>query len=469
VIQRSQRVKKRSASHTAHMPRKPARVRVRASLESREYQRRRARLAEVIGEDGIAIVPSAPISIRNRDIEYAYRPDSDFLYLTGFAEPEAVAVLVPGREHGDFLMFCRERDEDSERWVGPRPGLDEACDQFGADDAFPISDLDDILPGLLEERRHVYYSMGSNSDFDHRMLGWLNQMRHFGGGVSPPELVALGHFLHDMRLFKSAGEVRLMRSALEVTSAAHARAMRTCEPGRKEFELEAELLYEMHRRGCRTPAYPCIVAGGVNACALHYTANRSVLRDGDLVLIDAGAEYEYYAADVTRTFPVSGRFSEPQRDLYEVVLEAQHAAIAAVSPGGRFAEVHEVATHALTRGLVELGILKGNVTDLLAAAAYERFFTYPTSHWLGLDVHDVGDYQVGGEARVLEPGMTLTIEPGVYISADDDSVSAHWRGQGIRIEDDVLVTRDGNEVLSAAIPKTVAELEAVIGTEPAPK
>ena len=435
----------------------------RPSLERREYQRRRARLAEMMGHDAIAILPAAPVAYRNRDIEFAYRQDSDFLYLTGFPEPEAVAVLLPERNHGDFLLFCRERGADSELLVGVHAGLDDACTVFGADDAFPIADLDDILPGLMEARRRVFYSMGSNPEFDHRMLSWINQMRHQAGRATPIEFVALDHLLHDMRLYKSAGEIRLMRRALEVTANAHARAMGVCRAGMPEYELEAELLYEMHRRGCRSPAYPSIVAGGTNACALHYTANSGVLAGGDLVLIDAGAEYEYYASDVTRTFPVSGRFTTPQRELYEVVLRAQLAAIDAVRPGGRWSDPHERAVSVLTQGLVDLGLLEGDLAGLVESGSYERFYMHPTGHWLGLDVHDVGDYQVGGAPRMLEPGMALTIAPGVYVAPDDDSVDEVWRGIGNRIEDDVLVTREGGEVVSADIPKHVSVLEDVVG------
>ena len=438
---------------------------VRPSLDRREYQRRRVRLVDMMGDDAIAILPAAPVAYRNRDIEFAYRQDSDFLYVTGFPEPEAVAVLLPGRAHGDFLLFCRERGADSELWVGIHAGLEDACAVFGADDAFPIADLDDILPGLMETRRRVFYSMGSNPEFDHRMLGWINQLRHQAGRAAPVEFVALDPVLHDMRLYKSAGEIRLIRRALEVTAAAHARAMGVCRVGMPEYELEAELLYEMHRQGCRSPAYPSIVASGTNGCTLHYTANNGVIGPQDLVLIDAGAEFEYYASDVTRTFPASGRFTTPQRELYEVVLQAQVAAIEAVQSGARWSAPHDAAVSVLTQGLVDIGLLQGDLAGLVESGAYERFFMHPTGHWLGLDVHDVGDYQLGGEPRMLEPGMTLTIEPGVYIAPDEASVPSEFRGLGIRIEDDVLVTRDGREVLSADIPKSIAALESAVGAQ----
>lgn len=462
MIQRSIRRKSSRKSPEARAKRTEL-VGSRPVLERREYQRRRDRLAEMMGPGSIAIVPTAPVSIRNRDIEFAYRPDSDFLYLTGFIEPDAVAVLLPGRDHGDFVMFCRERDDETERYEGAHAGLDEACELFGADDAFPISDLDDILPGLMEDRARVYYAMGSNPDFDYRVLGWLNQTRHLRTGSTAAEIVAVDHFLHDMRLYKSAGELRVIREAVDVTVAAHTRAMAMCRPDMMEYELEAELLYEMHRRGCRVPAYPSIVAGGTNACALHYTANRSVLRDGELVLIDAAAEYGFYASDVTRTFPVGGKFTGPQRDLYEVVLAAQLAAIEAIGPKAQWDDPHDAAVETLTQGLVDLGILRGDLDELLAEGTYEKYFMHPTGHWLGLDVHDVGDYQVGGESRMLEPGMTMTVEPGVYIAAGDESVDPVWRGIGIRIEDDVLVTRDGRDVLTDAVPKQVGDIEAIVG------
>jgi Xaa-Pro aminopeptidase len=376
-------------------------------------------------------------------------------------------VLVPGRPQGEYLLFCRERDAEAERWLGAHAGLEAACEAFGADDAFPISDLDDILPGLLETRPRVYYAMGSNPDFDHRMLGWLNRMRHSGGAASPSEIAALDHLLHDMRLYKSSAEQKLMRQAVELSGAAHRRAMARCRPGMYEYQLEAELLYAMHAAGCRSPAYPSIVAGGANACVLHYTANSELLAEGDLVLVDAGAEFEHYASDITRTYPVSGRFSPPQRDLYEVVLAAQTAAIEAVRPGAVFEGAHRVAAEVVTEGLVSLGLLSGEVSGLVEREAYARFFMHSAGHWLGIDVHDVGDYRVGGAPRVLEPGMAVTIEPGVYVAPDDETVEPHWRGIGIRIEDDVVVTREGNEVLSAGIPKAVAELEALVGSEAA--
>mgnify|MGYP001817364629 FL=1 len=429
----------------------------------KEFSRRRKQLMRMMGSDSIAIIPTAPMRTRNRDVEFPFRPDSDFYYLTGFAEPEAVAVLVPGRGHGEYLLFCRERDPQMETWTGRRAGTAGAVESWDADDAFPISDIDDILPGLLERCDRVFYTMGNDPAFDRRILEWVNRLRQGGrsGTRAPDEFISLEHLLHDMRLYKSRSEVRVMRTAAKVACSAHRRAMQACRPGMHEYEVEAELLHEFRRAGME-PAYPGIVGGGENGCILHYTANNSELLDGDLLLIDAGAEYDCYASDVTRTFPVNGRFSDAQRALYEVVLAAQLAAIKKVVPGNHWNDPHTAAVRVLTRGLIKLGILKGKPAELIRQEAYRRFYMHRTGHWLGMDVHDVGDYKVGGEWRVLEPGMVLTVEPGLYIPAGSRSVARKWWNTGIRIEDDVLVTKDGHEVLSAAAPKTVDEIESLM-------
>jgi Xaa-Pro aminopeptidase len=429
----------------------------------KEFSRRRKQLMRMMGSDSIAIIPTAPVRTRNRDVEFPFRPDSDFYYLTGFAEPEAVAVLVPGRGHGEYLLFCRERDPQMETWTGRRAGTAGAVESWDADDAFPISDIDDILPGLLERCDRVFYTMGNDPAFDRRILEWVNRLRQGGrsGTRAPDEFISLEHLLHDMRLYKSRSEVRVMRTAAKVACSAHRRAMQACRPGMHEYEVEAELLHEFRRAGME-PAYPGIVGGGENGCILHYTANNSELLDGDLLLIDAGAEYDCYASDVTRTFPVNGRFSDAQRALYEVVLAAQLAAIKKVVPGNHWNDPHTAAVRVLTRGLIKLGILKGKPAELIRQEAYRRFYMHRTGHWLGMDVHDVGDYKVGGEWRVLEPGMVLTVEPGLYIPAGSRSVARKWWNTGIRIEDDVLVTKDGHEVLSAAAPKTVDEIESLM-------
>ncbi len=427
-------------------------------MNAKEFARRRKHLMELIGANGIAVLAAAPERVRSRDTLFNYRPDSDFYYLTGFAEPEAVAVLVPGREQGQFLMFCRERNPERELWDGPRFGPEGAVEHFGADDAFPIADLDDILPGLLERTDRVYYSMGGN-DFDQRLLAFiqtLNSKRQ--SGHAPSELVALDHVLHEMRLFKSRAETSVMRQAARIAVAAHARAMRMCRPGVKEYELEAEFLHEFRRHGAE-PSYPPIVAAGANACVLHYRANDAEVADGDLVLIDAGCELSMYASDVTRTFPANGTFSKPQRELYELVLEANHAATKKAVAGNHWNDPHDAAVAVITRGLKDLGLLKGRVPQLVKSMAYRQFFMHKTGHWLGLDVHDVGDYKVADQWRLLEPGMVMTIEPGIYVAVKDTSVDKRWRGIGIRIEDDVQVTRDEPDVLTRDLPQTVAQIE----------
>ena len=433
-------------------------------MEAKEFARRRKRVMEVMDDDAIAIVPTAPERQRNRDMLFQYRPDSDFYYLTGFSQPESVAVLAPGRPQGEYLLFCRERDPEREQWDGVRAGLEGACGTFAADDAFPIGDLDDILPGLMEGRARVFYAMGYYHEFDQRMLGWVNRLRKRarGGSSSPGEFVALDHLLHDMRLFKSRAEVKVMRHAAGISARAHRRVMKTTRPGQHEYQVEAELLHEFMQGGSRSCAYPSIVAGGANACVLHYIGNQALLKDGDLLLVDAGCEYQCYASDITRTFPVGGRFSKEQRAVYEVVLEAQIAAIDEVYPGNHWNAPHEAAVRVLTHGMVDLGLLEGRVPSLIKKEAYRRFYMHRTGHWLGLDVHDVGDYKVGGEWRVLEPGMVTTVEPGMYISPGDREVDRRWWGIGVRIEDDVLVTRRGPDVLTAGVPKSVDGIESLM-------
>lgn len=432
-------------------------------ITRKEFSRRRKQLMRMMGKNSIAIIPTATEQLRNRDVEFPFRADSDFYYLTGFHEPEAVAVLMPGRPHGEYLLFCRERDPEMETWNGLRAGTRGAVDTFEADDAFPVGDIDEILPGLMESCDRVFYTMGSRPQFDQRVMEWINRLREGArtGMRTPDKFVSLEHLLHDMRLYKSRSEIRVMRTAAKVACRAHKRAMQHCRPGMHEYEIDAELLHEFRTAGM-VPAYSSIVGGGANGCILHYTENSARLNDGDLLLIDAGAEYDCYASDVTRTFPVNGRFSAPQKALYELVLAAQAAAIKKVRPGNHWNAPHVAAVRVLTRGLVKLGILKGKPADLIRSEAYRRFYMHRTGHWLGMDVHDVGDYKVGGAWRVLEPGMVLTVEPGLYIPAGSRGIARKWWNVGIRIEDDVLVTRDEPDVLSAAAPRTVAEIEAVM-------
>jgi Xaa-Pro aminopeptidase len=431
-------------------------------IDRLEFARRRRQFMRMIGKDAIAVLPAAPVRHRNGDIEYAYRQDSQFYYLSGFPEPDAVAVLVPGRPQAEYLLFVREHDELRESWDGEWAGPDGAVERYGADDAFPIADIDEILPGLMEKRSRIFYSMGTHLEFDPRMAGWVNGMRFHArqGAGAPQEFVALGHVLDDMRLYKSRAEQGKLRRAAQIAMGAHRRAMRFVRPGCMEYEVMAEILHEFRSHNADISYHP-IVGGGANACVMHYRANDQKLRDGDLLLLDAGCEHDYYASDITRTFPVNGRFTPAQRAVYEVVLEAQLAAIDKVRPGNHWNEPHEAAVRAITQGLVELGLLKGGLSRLIRERAYLPFFNHRTGHWLGLDVHDVGDYKVGGEWRVLEAGMALTVEPGIYIRPAPRVPREFWN-IGARIEDDVLVTDGAPEVLTAALDKTSEAIERLV-------
>lgn len=429
-------------------------------MKRTEFERRRRQLMRMVGKGGIAILPAAPVRMRSRDVEYRYRQDSDFYYLTGFAEPEAVAVLVPGRPQGEYLLFCRERHPEKELWDGRRAGQDGAVATFGADDAFPIDDIDDILPGLIEGCDRVYYTMGMYSDFDSRIADWVNSLRTGAsrGLHTPTEFVALDHLLHDMRLYKSRSEISAMRKSAKVAVAAHKRAMQITRPGIHEYEVEAEFRHEF-RRNSAWASYSPIVAGGANACTLHYVDNGDVLNDGDLLLIDAGCELDYYASDITRTFPVNGRFTPEQRAVYEIVLEAQLAAIDKTVRGNHWNDPHDAAVRVITRGLKKLGLLEGPPAKLIRDGAYRQFYMHRTGHWLGMDVHDVGDYKVGDEWRVLESGMVTTVEPGIYIP-NKRNVPKRFRNIGVRIEDDVAITTKGPDVLSKGLMKDPDDIEA---------
>jgi len=431
-----------------------------------EFARRRQQLMRSMGRDAIAVVPAATVKHRNSDVEFPYRQDSNFHYLTGFGEPDSVAVLVPGREQAQYILFVRDRDALRETWDGRRAGPDGARTVYGADDAFPITDIDEILPGLMENRAKVFYAMGGHPEFDHRMLSWLQHLRSQSarsGRQAPLEMVALDHVLHDMRLYKSRAELGLMRTSGAIAAAAHVRAMRHTRPGGHEYGIVAELLHEFRRNNADC-SYQPIVGGGANSCILHYRENDQPLADGDLLLVDAGCEVAGYASDITRTWPVNGRFTPAQRAIYEVVLQAQQAAIAQVKPGNHWNAPHEAATEVITRGLIELGLLKGKLSALLKSGACKRFFMHRTGHWLGLDVHDVGDYKVGDEWRVLEPGMVMTVEPGIYIPAGSKGIPKRWWNIGVRIEDDIVVTRTGHENLTSAVPSDIAAVEALVGT-----
>ena len=417
---------------------------------------------KMAGEDAVLLVAAAPERIRNADAAWPYRQDSDLHYLSGFPEPDAVLALLPGRRHGEVVLFCRERDDERERWHGESIGTERAVSAHGMDDAFPIDDIDDILPGMIEGRARVYCHFGREPEFDARLLGWMRRLRQLrGGGVVPKEFVALGHLLHDLRLYKSRAELRLMRASAAIAAEAHLAAMRMARAGRYEYEVEAELVRAMRGSGA-VPAFPPIVASGANACVMHYQANRAPLRDGDLLLVDAGAELDCYASDISRSYPVNGRYSREQRALYEVVHAAQLAAIDEVRPGRPFSAAHDAAVRMIAEGLCSLDLLPGDADAAIAEGSYKRFFPAKTGHWLGLDVHDVGDYRIDGEPRILEPGMVVTVEPGIYVSPNERSVPERWRGIGIRIEDDVAVTRDGHDVLTAAVPKEAEAIEAML-------
>lgn len=426
-------------------------------------QRRLSLLARMnAAGGGVALIPTAPERMRNRDTTFPYRADSYFHYLTGFPEPEAVLVLVAG-DHPKSLLFCREKDIDKEIWDGFRFGPDGARDAFGFDAAHSISELDAQLAELLADQPALWYSLGHDSGWDARISNALNAVRaQSRAGKRAPALIHdVRGVLDEMRLVKDAHEVALMRQAAAIAGAAHRRAMRFTAPGKHEYEVEAEFLHEFRRQGSQSPAYSPIVAGGANACILHYVGNNQPLRDGDLLLIDAGCEVDGYASDITRTFPVSGKFSGPQADVYDLVLDAQAAAIAAIRPGATFLAPHDAAVRVLAQGMIDMKLLEGSLDGVIESESYKRFYMHRTSHWLGLDVHDAGEYRSGEEWRKLVPGMTLTIEPGCYIHPTD-YVPAAFHNIGVRIEDDVLVTADGGEILTADTPKTIAAIEELM-------
>jgi len=434
----------------------------------KQCKQRRHRLAAHIGQ-GVAVIPTAPERERNGGSDYPYRYDSHFYYLTGFTEPEAVLVIVADatKKRGKAersLLFCREKNPERETWDGFRYGPEAARRRFGFDEAHPIGELDERLPGLLGDQPVVYSFIGSDDAWDRRLHGWLNQVRaQARTGVRAPDgLLDARALLGDMRLVKTADELALMRAAAAISADAHCRAMTRVRPGMREYEVEAELLHEFRRRGAQAPAYPSIVAGGANACVLHYIENRARLNAGDLLLIDAGCELDGYAADITRTFPVNGEFSPFQKDLYQIVLAAQQAAIAKIKPGVRWDRPHRAALAILARGFIDLGLCRGSVGSVLASGDYQRFYMHKTGHWLGLDVHDTGQYKENGKWRKLKPGMTLTVEPGCYIRPADN-VPQHYWNTGIRIEDDIVVTESGCDVLTTAVPKTVDAIETLMG------
>jgi len=425
------------------------------------YKKRRERLAQALG-DGVAIIPTAPERARNRDAHYPFRFDSYFYYLTGFTEPEALLVVVGGREPRSIL-FCRPKNEDREIWEGFRHGPEGARLAFAMDESHAVETLDQEVPKLIADRQRLYFALGADAAWDGRVTTWLNAVRALSrtGVRAPSEVVDLHAVLDEMRLVKDEFELATMRRAAEISTGAHRRAMRFARPGRREYEVEAELLHEFYRHGAQAPAYTSIVATGANACVLHYISNRAVLGEDDLLLIDAGCELDGYASDITRTFPVNGRFSGARKDVYQLVLAAQAAAIEAVRPGNSFSDPHAAAVRTLARGMIDLGLLEGDVDGVIESGAYKRFYMHRTGHWLGLDVHDAGDYGAEGRWKTLAPGMVLTVEPGLYVRPGEGVPEALWN-IGVRIEDDALVTADGHEILTDAAPKAVAEIEALM-------
>ncbi len=437
-------------------------------LTQADFQERRDRLAEEMGPHSIAIIATSAVAMRNRDADYKFRADSSFFYLTGFAEPEAVAVIETFEsidEGYTYSLFCRERNRDLEIWNGYRAGVDGAVDEYEADEAYAIDLLDQEIIEKLLNKQKLFYRIGQQAEFDARVSQWIAEAdaQQRRGNGSPAHVIQLDRLLDEMRLHKSAKEIELMQIAANISSEAHIRAMQTVKPDMMEYALEAELNYIFGQNGC-VPAYNSIVGGGANGCILHYVENNQVLKDGDLVLIDAACEYQLYASDITRTFPVNGKFSPEQKALYEVVLKAQLAAIDAVQVGNSYKEPHHVAVRILVQGLLDLGLMQGDLDQIIKSERFNQFYMHGTGHWLGMDVHDVGSYKAEGDWRNYEAGMVVTIEPGLYIAPDDETVDVKWRGIGIRIEDDVVATAEGPLVLTKNVVKSVTDIEALMAT-----
>ncbi len=435
-------------------------------LSQTVFQERRDILAGEMGLRSIAIIATSPVAMRNNDADYKFRADSSFFYLTGFAEPEAVAVIetFDTEEEGYcYSLFCRERNREMEIWNGYRAGIDGAIENYEADEAFAIESLDEEIIGKLTDKDKVFYRIGHDADFDIRVAKWVKKAeeQQRGGFNTPARLIQLNRIVDEMRLHKSADEIELMQIASDISAEAHTRAMKAVKPGMMEYALEAELNYVFGKNGC-VPAYNSIVGGGENACILHYVENDQELKDGDLVLIDAACEYQLYASDITRTFPVNGKFSPEQKALYNIILDSQIAAIDAVRIGNSYKEPHNVAVKILVQGLLDLGIMQGDLEQIIASESYRQFYMHGTGHWLGMDVHDVGSYKMNSHWRNYAEGMVVTIEPGLYIAPDDSTVDEKWRGIGIRIEDDVVVTKNGPLVLTKNVVKTVEEIEALM-------
>jgi len=426
----------------------------------------RAKLIEKIG-GGVAIFTSAPISIRANDIDYEYRQDSDFYYLTGFEEPESVCVLVANNGHSKFILFVRPRDKEREVWDGKRAGTQGAIREFGADEAYSIKQLDEILPKLLDTADKLYYSLGKEEWFDKKILRLMRYYKRMRprSGKGPSAIIDPSEIIHEMRLFKSDEEVEVLQQAVSIAAEAHIEAMKTVRPGMFEYEIEALIEFIFRKSGATGPAYPTIVASGPNATTLHYNSNRRRIEDGDLLLVDAGAEYRYYCSDITRTYPANGKFTAEQKTIYNIVLGAQLAAIEMIKPGVSFIDIHNKAVEVIVDGLLRIGLLRGNSEEIIKDEGYKKFFMHRTGHWLGMDVHDVGNYKVDDQWRKIEPGMIMTVEPGIYIPEETEGVPPRYWNIGVRIEDDVLVTEEGCRVLSARVPKLVDEIESLMAQQ----
>ena len=435
-------------------------------ISQKQYASRRRDLMAMMQGNSIAVIAAAPEKIRSKDTHYPYKQSTNLSYLSGFPEPQSLMLLIPGRSQGEVVFFCRDKDLLRETWDGYRQGPAGAVQNFGADDAFPIDDIDDILPGMLEGRDRVYYGIGKDAEFDKHLMEWVNGVRDKRGSdaMPPGEFVDLDHLVNEMRLIKSAAEIKLMRKAGEISARAHRRAMQMSRPGLFEYQLQAEIEHEFMLSGATGPAYTSIVGGGKNGCILHYIENRDKLRSGDLVLIDAGCEYQDYAADISRTFPVNGKFSPEQAAIYDIVLASQVAATELIAPGLEYNLANDATVRVITQGLVDLKILQGEVEDLIARGAHRDFYMHNAGHWLGMDVHDVGDYKIDNHWRIYEPGMALTVEPGIYISPDNTNVDEKWRGIAVRIEDDMLVTKTGCENLTSEVPSARNEIEQLMAS-----
>jgi len=428
------------------------------------FSERRSELSKKVLDDSAIIVASSPVKSRISDTDYLYRQDSNFYYLSGYEEPESILLIRPYAKKDNFIIFCRDRDPLKEQWDGFRSGQTGAVQDFGADKSLSISSIDSLMPDLLAGAKNIYYSMSSPCGLDKRINIWVDQIRlNTRAGAEPPQnLLSLDSIIHEMRLLKSDEEIEVMKQAAEITTEAHIRAMKAVKPGMFEYQLEAEYLYAFNKNGARAPAYNSIVGGGNNACILHYVENNSELKDGDVVLVDAGCEYKYYASDVTRTFPVNGSFTEEQKQIYSVVLEAHKQSMDQLKPGNKWNLAHEKSVEVIVEGLIDLGIIKGSKQEAIDTGEYSKYYMHRIGHWLGMDVHDVGSYKQDGDWRDLEPGMVMTIEPGIYILDSLEGVEDKWKGIGVRIEDDVLVTQEGFEVLTPDIPRSIEEVESTV-------